>query len=285
MGLSFTQFRKQIDELLLQANTVPSTGFTSQWINGGQIVNHGTEIGLDVTPVQNGFLTWTSTTTYTSNRGRVTRLPVAPFIPTSGSFGSRFGNAWIQQGVSTTIIQAVIGCKVAVAPGGSCASANRVVGFAGDQNPDFTMGFSNNLTFGRLTFNSLLDWRKGGNVVDLTENYFDGNNIAKDTLVSQARLAAFSAGKPVYVQKATFLKLREINLSYQLPEGLNSMLFHGKASQSRFEVSGRNLKTWTPYGGLDPEVSNFSNQALGRIQDVTPYPPSRSYYFSLNATF
>jgi hypothetical protein len=50
-------------------------------------------------------------------------------------------------------------------------------------------------------------------------------------------------------------------------------------------VSGRNLKTWTPYTGLDPEVSNFSNQALGRIQDVTPYPPSRTFFFSLNATF
>jgi hypothetical protein len=25
--------------------------------------------------------------------------------------------------------------------------------------------------------------------------------------------------------------------------------------------------------------------ALGRIQDVTPYPPSRSFFFSINATF
>ena len=285
MGLSVTQFRKQIDELLLQANTVPSTGFSSQWINGGQIVNHGTEISLDATPIQSRLFTWTSTTTYSSTRGRVTRLAVPPFIPTSGSFGSRFGNAWIQQGVSTTIIQAVIGCSVAVAPGGSCASANRVVGFAGDQNPDFTMGFSNNFTFGRFTFNSLLDWRKGGKVVDLTQNYFDGNNIAKDTLASQKRLALFNAGVPVYVESATFLKLRELNLSYQLPESFNTALFHGRASQTRLEVSGRNLKTWTPYTGLDPEVSNFSNQALGRIQDVTPYPPSRSFFFSINTTF
>ena len=285
MGLSFTQYRKVIDELLLQANTVPSTGFTSQWINGGQLSNKGTEIELDVTPIQTRGFTWTSTTTYSSTRGRVTRLPVSPFIPTSGSFGSRFGNAWIQQGLSTTIIQAVVGCKVAVSAGGSCASANRIVGFAGDQNPDFVMGFTNNLSFNRFTFSSLLDWRKGGKVIDLTQNYFDGNNIAKDTLVSQQRLAAFAAGKPVYVQNATFLKLREVNLSYQLPDAFNNALFRGKASQTRVQVSGRNLKTWTPYTGLDPEVSNFSNQALGRIQDVTPYPPSRSFYFSLNATF
>jgi hypothetical protein len=32
-------------------------------------------------------------------------------------------------------------------------------------------------------------------------------------------------------------------------------------------------------------VSNFGNAAIGRTQDVTPYPPSRQYFLSLNATF
>jgi hypothetical protein len=50
-------------------------------------------------------------------------------------------------------------------------------------------------------------------------------------------------------------------------------------------VSGRNLKTWTPYTGYDPEVSNFSNQNIGRFQDVTPYPPSRSLFVSISANF
>jgi hypothetical protein len=285
MGLNFTQYRKQIDELLLQASTAPSTGFSSQWINGGQIVNHGTEIGLDMTPIQTASFTWISNTTYASERGRVTRLPVPAFNPGVGSFGSRFGNAWIQQGLSTSIIQAVVGCKVAVPTGGTCSSANRILGFAGDANPDFTMGFSNNLTWGRLSLNSLFDWRKGGKVVNLTNNYFDAVNMAKDTLKSQQRLAAFNAGQPVYVENATFLKLRELSLAYQLPDAFNNSLFRGRASSTRLELSGRNLKTWTPYTGLDPEVSNFSNQPLGRFQDVTPYPPSRSFFVSLNATF
>jgi hypothetical protein len=45
------------------------------------------------------------------------------------------------------------------------------------------------------------------------------------------------------------------------------------------------LKTWTPYTGYDPEVSNFSNQNIGRFQDLTPYPPSRSIFFSVVAGF
>jgi TonB-dependent starch-binding outer membrane protein SusC len=50
-------------------------------------------------------------------------------------------------------------------------------------------------------------------------------------------------------------------------------------------VSGRNLLTSTKYTGYDPEVSNFSNQNVGRFQDVTPYPSSRSFFFSLSANF
>ena len=37
--------------------------------------------------------------------------------------------------------------------------------------------------------------------------------------------------------------------------------------------------------GLDPEVSNFGNQPVGRFQDVTPYPPSRQYYLTIATNF
>ena len=89
----------------------------------------------------------------------------------------------------------------------------------------------------------------------------------------------------MYVEDAGFVKLRELTFSYQLPTALTSRLFNGRAQSARVEFSGRNLITWTDYTGLDPEVSNFSNVALGRIQDVTPYPPSRSFFFSINANF
>jgi len=81
------------------------------------------------------------------------------------------------------------------------------------------------------------------------------------------------------------VKLREISVAYDIPAGLRERLFTGRVSNASIELSGRNLKTWTPYTGLDPEVSNFSNQPLGRFQDVTPYPPSRTFYFSVHTTF
>jgi hypothetical protein len=201
-----------------------------------------------------------------------------------GSFG-RFGNAWIQAGQSTTVIQASVGCSIAVPASGNCPAANRILGFAGDANPDFNVGFNNSINIGKLRMSALLEWRKGGDVVNLTNNYFDSFDTAADTAASHARLALYNAGGAPYVENAGFVKLREITLGYELPQTLTKTAFGGRAQNVRLEVSGRNLKTWTNYTGLDPEVSNFGNQPLGRFQDVTPYPPSRTFYFSLSSSF
>jgi TonB-dependent starch-binding outer membrane protein SusC len=283
-SINFTQFKKQIDNLLLQANVAPSTGFTSTWINGGQISTHGTEIGLGMTPIQSERFTWISNTTYTSNLGKVTRLPVPGFIPTSGSFGVRFGNAFIQQGQLVTVLQAVSGCTALNAAGTSCPAANRITRFIGNAAPDYIMNFSNDFNIGPVRLSSLVEWRKGGLGSNLTNNYFDGGLLA-DTALGNKRIADFAKGIPVYVENNGFVKFRELTAGYELPLTLSNKLFNGRASAATIELSGRNLWTWTKYTGLDPEVSNFGNQPLGQFQDVTPYPPSRLYYLTIRATF
>jgi TonB-linked SusC/RagA family outer membrane protein len=284
--LSATLYQKQITDLLLTAPIVPSTGFTTQYLNGGQITNHGTELELDVTGYQSGTTSWVSTTTFSKQTGFVDKLPegVAPFNPGVGSFG-RYGNAWIEAGRSTTMIQASIGCSVPLPASGNCPAASRILGYAGDANPDFNVGFNNQVNVGPMRLSALLEWRKGGDVVNLTNNYFDSFNLAADTLASQQRLARYNAALAPYVENAGFVKLREITVGYELPAKLTTQLFNGRAQNVRLELSGRNLKTWTNYTGLDPEVSNFGNQALGRFQDVTPYPPGRQFFFSLATSF
>jgi len=284
--LSATQFRKQTDDLLLNPALPPSTGFTSSTINGGQIVTHGTELELGMTPIRtSGGFEWISSTTYSSNKGKVTQLPVPGFIPASGSFGSRFGNAFIQQGQLVTVLQAVNGCRALNAAGTACPSANRVLTFVGNSAPDYEMGFSNDLNFGSFHFSSLVDWRKGGLGVNLTNDYFVGGGTLADTARATKMLSDFAKGIDVWVENSGFVKIREMTLGYDLPTGMASRLFQGHAQNARIELSGRNLKTWTKYTGLDPEVSNFGNQPLGRFQDVTPYPPSRQFYFTINTTF
>jgi len=52
-------------------------------------------------------------------------------------------------------------------------------------------------------------------------------------------------------------------------------------------LSGRNLKTWTKYPGWDPDYNNFGALPGGgqRNRELGPYPPSRSWWFSVSADF
>ncbi|MGI8509744.1 MAG: SusC/RagA family TonB-linked outer membrane protein [Gemmatimonadaceae bacterium] len=285
-GLEFTQYRKKTTGLVLTAGLGPSTGYATKVINGGSLQNTGTEIGLNLNPIQTGAFSWTSNTTFTRNRNRVLSLTVPAFTP-PGGFSERFGTYKIQTGYSATQIVAFKGFDSTFV-NGKLASVKRHEAHIGDQAPDFQMGFTNDFTLGRFRLSSLVDWRKGGYVVNLTDLYFDGNvaggNLA-DTALVASRNAAFTAGQPVYVQHASFAKLRELALSYDVGPSVARHLFGGNAQDLRLELSGRNLYTWTHYNGFDPEVSNFGNAAIGRSQDVAPYPPSRQIFLSLNATF
>jgi hypothetical protein len=82
-----------------------------------------------------------------------------------------------------------------------------------------------------------------------------------------------------WTESASFLKLREVTLSYDVPGSTVRGLFGGRSL--RVSLSARNLFTSTNYSGLDPEVSNFGNQAIFRNIDVAPFPPSRSFWFTL----
>lgn len=314
-SLEFTVYRKAIDDLILTAARAPSTGFTSEVINGGSLVNRGYEIGLDLTPLQGRSLTWISRTTFAHNHAIVTQLPVPAF--NTGGFGLSFGQTRIEIGKSPTAIigrngrdttwQNAAGALVTrgsadcpaapstVASCGAFISRADHLEIIGDANPRFTMGFSNEFNFGPMRLTSLFDWRHGGNVANLTNDYlldccdtsngdFQGTMGDPDLAAKIRHLQLDLRSTKSFLEDASFVKLRELSLSYALPTALTSRLFSSSRAV-RLEVSGRNLLTWTPYTGLDPEVSNFGNTNVTRYFDVTPYPPSRSFFFSVSADF
>ena len=286
VALDFTAYRKQVDDLILQANLAPSTGISTLQLNGGQLVNKGVEVGLNLNPIAGEMFDWTSRTTFSRDRGTLTQLDkrVKSFL--AGSyFSNRYAAVRIAEGKSTTQVESQIGCSAPLGVTGRCATASIKYGIIGDERPDFTMGFSNDFRVGPIRLATLVDWRKGGIVANLTNNYFDSSDLGPNPKVSEARLAAYRRGETVYAENGGFVKLREVNISYTLPASLVDRAFMTRAHDIRLEVLGRNLKTWTRYSGLDPEVSNFGNQNLGRFQDVTPYPPSRQIWAAISANF
>ena len=149
------------------------------------------------------------------------------------------------------------------------------------------MSFSNDLQFNRVSFGFLWDWKQGGDIVNLTEFLYDAGQNSKDYVTAGAqRQTDFGNGlTKTYVQDGSYLKLREVTLAYNLPENITRGLFGSRVRYARLSLAGRNLLRFTGYRGLDPEVSNFGNQAIVRNIDVAPFPPCRSFYFSVDLGF
>ncbi len=277
VSIEATAFQRITKDLLLNRIPAITTGFIAEVFNGGQLRNEGIELSLGVTPVQSRNLTWTVRNTFVTLRSNVDSLPVPAFNPPNSGFGAFYGAARLEQGKSITQIR-----------GNYLDATNtRVVGQVGDFNPSFRMGIANDLTWKNVSFSMLWDWQQGGNVVNLNQNNYDLQGTAADADtpagIERIRLANLGVAT-IYVEDATFLKLRELSVGWSLPRRI-AQSFGAGISEVRLSVTGRNLLMFTPYTGLDPEVSNFGIQAVARGIDIAPFPPSRSLFFNLAVGF
>ena len=80
------------------------------------------------------------------------------------------------------------------------------------------------------------------------------------------------------LQDASYLRLKNIQLGYQVPLKNTT-----KVKSLRFFGTAQNLYTWTQYLGFDPEANSFGNSNI-RL-DYSSYPMSKMYTFGLNAGF
>jgi len=286
--LTATVFRKTITDLLLERTPALSSGFDAEFFNGGEMETEGIELALDIVPVQGPNFSWINRTTFYHDESEVTELPVPPF-ETDAGFGTGLGALRIAVGESPTAI---------VGNAGFDENGDQIVRELGEVNPDFRMGFTNNFEIFGFSVRSLFEWSEGQSVINLTQllgdlaaNWEDweeptegGSTVGSERL-SACLTGGFCGDVSPYVQDASYLKLREASISWQIPSDLLSGRVLSQFQSARLTVSGRNLVTFTPYDGLDPEVSNFANEPLARNFDVAPFPPSRSFWFGIDLSF
>ena len=273
-----TGFTRNTTNLLLQRVPSPSSGFTSQVFNGGKIENQGVEASVGYTPIMANTLTWISRATFTKYTSEVKDLAgLPPFFPASSGFGN-LGRTRIEVGKPITQL-----VGFALNPDGTRGSTLTQLG---NTAPDFRMGFTNDLTWGRFSFNSVVDWQEGGDVINLTQYLQDDGRTSEDwgTPSHTARYKGYLSGSiEPYIEDASFVKLREVSVGYDVPRNLVSVI--RGVNSLRVSVTGRNLFMWAPYSGLDPEVANFGAAAIRNNLDIGPYPPSRSVFLNLALGF
>ncbi len=279
--LEFSVYQKNMSDLLVPRQLHESSGYITEFLNGGKMETKGLEIAAAVQPIQRRDFNWLSRVTFSTTKSTITGLDVPAFE--TGGFGTSIGAFKIENGASATQI---VGND-------TLSDGSVVVRKVGDANPNFRMGFVNDFTVKSFTLHTVLDWQNGGSILNLTKLLYDFGGVTVDydhpisgstETVGERRLSAFGQVTRNWIESATFLKLREITLSYNLPVGVTGALWRG-ARYAKVSVSARNLFLSAPYDGLDPEVSNFGNQPIARNIDVAPFPPSRSFWFTIDLGF
>ena len=85
-----------------------------------------------------------------------------------------------------------------------------------------------------------------------------------------------------FLEKADFLRIRNVTLGYTLPD---ETVRHLGLSRLRFYAQVNNLYTFTTYDGFDPEVAMNPDRATYRGYDPGSMPHPRSFLFGMNLSF
>ncbi|MFH1763938.1 MAG: SusC/RagA family TonB-linked outer membrane protein [Gemmatimonadota bacterium] len=163
----------------------------------------------------------------------------------------------------------------------------------GDFNPDFKWGFNNQVQWGDLSFNFLVDGQVGGDVYNATKQRMyqwerHGDEVQVGKPEERKKPASYYVG-PLYnanssidwwVEDASFVKLRELSVRYRLDASRLGPLSRINVDRVVLGLIARNLYTWTDYSGYDPEIGSV----LQRVDDFD-YPVYRTLTASLEIIF
>jgi outer membrane receptor protein involved in Fe transport len=325
INLAFLKNRVTLDAAYFYQNStdqifevaVPtSTGFATQVTNVGEMVNKGVELLLTFNAISTRNFKWDLTANFTRIRNRVVEIDKG--ISISPIPGNRFTNAEasIVQGLPYGVI---IGNKWRRSPDGQMiinpatgAPFSSVAGqVIGNPNRDYTAGLTSTLTYKRLSFSFLVDYKQGGDfmswgattfralgalketgvdremprvfpgVIQLPDGKYVPNNIQIPAQTYWNAMGSTTTAGDLGVFDATTLRIREVSLSYDLP---NTVFKTKIFTNARILIYGRNLFYYAPNSPIDPEVNT---QGAGNLRGLELQSPTnaRSFGASFRVTF
>lgn len=319
LSLDLTYYNRKSKDQILFKDLDPSTGYTSQQINGGDVVNKGIELGAGITIFRGKNFTWSIDGTFTRNRNKVTKLPAGIKQISVAGYSDLGGFAIVGQPLG--IMQ---GYYVKRYNGSNPKAQGQLliddngdyvrstdIGIIGNPNPDFKSSLTNTLGFKGITFRMQWDYTQGGSIYSTTIGTLYARGLTKDlqfdrylsfvlpgvrqdgtpNTIQQDATNLYFNDLGVYgpndrsVYDATVIRLREVSLSYALPQKLIGRTPFGGISLT---LSGQNLWFRAPntpkYMNFDPDVSGFGAGSY-RGFDFLNGPTSRRFGGSLRITF
>jgi TonB-linked SusC/RagA family outer membrane protein len=307
IGLDFTYYRTRTKDAILSRQVAPSTGFgaNNQFVNAGAILNRGVEALLKAQIVTGQRFGWDATLNLSHNKGTVERLNGRDTTIVVGSLQHRIGYApWSffrERVVSADfdpVTRRAVNAMCDDARGGvtPCFNANGAViaprVYLGRAIPSFEGSFSSNVRmFERFRLSGMVDFKSG--YVKTDNNLRIRCQIFNTCLerihperTDPRELAGMQTNGTIVdwvINSARYVKLRELSLSYDAEE---RFLRYAGARSGTFTIAARNLKTWTPYTGIDPE-NQFLGATLASPQflDQAHLPPLMSWVATIHLNY
>lgn len=321
ISFDVSYYDNETEDLLTQIVTSGAIGSTGAWANVGSVRNSGIELSLTLTPLRSNDFSWDISANFAKNDSEVTKLAGDSeyYALTSFQGGIQYG-AWLNEPlgviVGTNYVFDDNGNKVVGEDGFYLTESGQIIGNA---NADWTGGMKNRFSYKNIALSFLIDVQKGGDVFSLDTWYGyqtgiydfsaglndlgnpirnsieDGGGIVlpgvdENGNPNTIRVGASDDTNPfgyggapsaAHVYDASFVKLRNVTLSYSLPESLIRNTFI-----TNFTISaiGRNL--WiihknVPYS--DPEAGLSAGNFRGYQSGA--YPTIREIGASIKVEF
>lgn len=345
LELSMVQSRIKLDMSLYKDNTVDQiipvavsyvTGYSTKFVNAGEVQNQGIEIQLTGSPVVTNNARWDITLNWAKNNNEVVSLaPGLENLQLASLQGGITINARVGEPYGTIqgtdYVYHENGQRMVGANGYYLQTATSDI-VLGDVNPDWIGGINNRFSYKGWALSFLIDMQQGGDIFSLDQYYGlatglyeetdfinDLGNPVRDPIVYNDPEVGFESGyapnsggvilegvteegnvntrrvpgndyrvfgyarnpNKTFVYDASYVKLREVTLTYSIPTRVLENTFIRGAS---FSLIGSNL--WIIHKNLphaDPEASQSAGNIQGWQSGVMP--TTRNIGFSVNLNF
>ncbi len=304
---SFDAFERISRDLLLTRSIPQSNGFGSIFENIGEVRNRGLEFDITTVNVNTGGFRWESNFNVTLLDNKVTKLSEGVDV-LPGNLSIRVGFPLLTNvGVPFAGVNPANGRPMWYDPSGNITYLVRTA----DQRPighsGITKsfgGFTNTFTFKGFELSGLLQYDLGRTIPNLQEfRLADNAGVLRNGLTSyyndrwttpgqitsvprpaenrtevSGRISSYQSTQRFY-QDASYLRLKQVTVSYSLPASLMSRL---KMSSAKIYAQSINAFTWTKWTGFDPE---FAIEVDGSLNNQGIIPQSRSFRGCLGLCF
>jgi hypothetical protein len=306
-------YEANTSDLLLKRAISPLSGYNSITQNIGKTNNKGLEISVNSKNIDVSGFTWTTDGSISFNKNKIVAL--YGLRDSTGKLTDDLANNWFigqpvkvnydyvfngiwQLGEEAAALK--YGCqpgwrKYLDINGDSAITASQDRKIIGQTDPKFTWGLTNTFSFKGVTISAFFygvhgvtrpnllrrdpvgkDARTNGAVLD----WWSPTNPSNTMNIALYAADAVSGGPTQIYEDASFTRLKELTLSYDLPA---RWLERIKMNRLRIYFTGRNLMTFTKFGGMDPELGDGTYNPSGN--SISDTPLQKEFTFGINIGF